>query len=197
MLALTLALTSCVRDVIDLPGIVETAPEGQKVELSFKIAVPNNGPSTRALADEPEIDNVVIAVSGGSGFFNEWVVATIESADETPVVTEFTNTNVIRLLLPQTLTVNDTTDPTDLLTAHQHVAVKYTVRTWYHSNATPVDEEVTTTALLKNVTVPSWTPNMSVVYNITINPYSDNPITFDPAVVDWEAVVSSPVTVGE
>lgn len=114
-----------------------------------------------------------------------------------PVVTDFTNTNVVRLLLPQTLTVNDPSDATDLLTAHQHVAVKYTVRTWYHSNATPVDEEVTTTALLKNVTVPSWTPNMSVIYNITINPYADDPITFDPAVLDWEAVVSSPVTVGE
>lgn len=108
LLALTLALTSCVRDVIDLPGIVETAPEGQKVELSFKIAVPNDGPSTRALADEPEIDNVVIAVFGGSGFFNEWVVATIESADETNYdgtsATEYTisaqltvSTNLLRL----------------------------------------------------------------------------------------------------
>ena len=62
----------------------EPQPSGpkDKVAISFKVAVPGSGLSTKAMGQVPEIDNMYVAVFGGNGFFNEWVPATIQSATE-------------------------------------------------------------------------------------------------------------------
>lgn len=66
-------------DPLPDPG---TDQKGEKVEISFQVAVPNDGADTRAMGNTPTIDpdGFYIAVFGGSGYFNEWVKATVVSA---------------------------------------------------------------------------------------------------------------------
>ncbi len=82
-LAGLLALTAC--HVIDTDGfsdIPEVATKDMKVPIEFNISIPNDGASTRAMADEPQVKNIVVAVFGGSGYFNEWVPAEAEPLTE-------------------------------------------------------------------------------------------------------------------
>mgnify|MGYP007102065879 FL=1 len=44
---------------------------------------------------------------------------------------------------------------------------------------------MTATVDLVTDAIPTWSPNMSIVYNITIDPISKDPILFDPAIADW------------
>ena len=82
-----------------------------------------------------------------------------------------------RILLPQTLTAGG-----------QQIEISYTIRTKYKSNTEWAEENVTATVDLVTDEVPSWDPNMSLVYTITIDPLSKDPILFDPAVADWQEV---------
>lgn len=80
-LALTLAVASC--DLLEEPGMMPSyAPEGQRVQIDFSVAVPDGGPQTKAMGNIPTIDpdGFYVAVFGGSGYFNEWVQATVTSA---------------------------------------------------------------------------------------------------------------------
>ncbi len=67
---------------IDAPAENPELSKDVKVPISFDVLVPRDKMSTRAMADEPEIDHIRVAVFGGSGFFNEWLVATIQDAQE-------------------------------------------------------------------------------------------------------------------
>ncbi|MBP5571470.1 MAG: hypothetical protein J6X39_02235 [Bacteroidales bacterium] len=81
LLALLLAFSAC--NVLDEPEMMlEKAPEGERVTVSFNVAVPNDGPATKAMGINPTIDpdGFYIAVFGGSGYFNEWVKATVTAA---------------------------------------------------------------------------------------------------------------------
>lgn len=81
LLALLLAVSAC--NLLDEPEMVfEKAPEGERVTVSFNVAVPNDGPATKAMGINPTIDpdGFYIAVFGGSGYFNEWVKATVTAA---------------------------------------------------------------------------------------------------------------------
>ncbi len=81
MLALLLAFSAC--NVLDEPEMMlEKAPEGERVTISFNVAVPNDGPATKAMGLNPTIDpnGFYVAVFGGSGYFNEWVKATVTAA---------------------------------------------------------------------------------------------------------------------
>ena len=76
-----LALASCMRiEEPDLP--VQKAPEGERVQITFDVAVPCDSPDTKAMGNTPTIDpdGFYVAVFGGSGYFNEWVKATVVSA---------------------------------------------------------------------------------------------------------------------
>lgn len=61
-----------------------------KVPMTVNVMIPNDGPSTRSMADKPQITNIMIAVFGNSGYFNEWVQASVgtsyatENYDGTP-----------------------------------------------------------------------------------------------------------------
>ncbi|MBR5035415.1 MAG: fimbrillin family protein [Bacteroidales bacterium] len=88
-----------------------------------------------------------------------------------------------RILLPQTLTEGG-----------QQIEISYTIRTKYESNPEWAEEDVTATADLVTDEVPSWDPNMSLVYTITIDPVSKDPILFDPAVAEWESVATGALT---
>ncbi|MBO4466026.1 MAG: hypothetical protein J5748_05050 [Bacteroidales bacterium] len=74
-------ICSCTQLEQEMPVVGETQPTG-KVKLSFKVAVPGGGPSTKAMGNRPEINNIYVAVFGGSGFYNEWVQATIDDVSE-------------------------------------------------------------------------------------------------------------------
>lgn len=75
-----LLLTGCRHEEFEMP--CEMAPAGERVELSFKVAVPSDGTATKAMGINPTIDTdgFYIAVFGGSGYFNEWVKATVQAA---------------------------------------------------------------------------------------------------------------------
>ena len=89
-----------------------------------------------------------------------------------------------RILMPQELTAGG-----------QQMVISYTIRTKYESNPEWVEEEVTdATVDLVTPEVPSWDPNMSLVYNITISPISNEPILFDPAVAEWKEVTADTVS---
>jgi len=74
-LAVALALTACRQIDPDAPLPVEKVNQDLKVPIEFNIAVPTDGVSTKAMANKPQIQNIVLAVFGGSGYFNEWVQA--------------------------------------------------------------------------------------------------------------------------
>lgn len=75
-----LLLTGCRHEELEMPD--KMVPEGERVELSFKVAVPSDGTATKAMGINPTIDTdgFYIAVFGGSGYFNEWVKATVQAA---------------------------------------------------------------------------------------------------------------------
>lgn len=81
--AFVLVFTGCQR--ADDGGTIP-APEKEaiKVPITLDLRVPVDGPSTKAMADDPQIQNMVVVVFGGSGYFNEWVPVreTTEMADQ-------------------------------------------------------------------------------------------------------------------
>ncbi len=101
-----------------------------------------------------------------------------------------------RILMPQTL-VASTPESTPAVNGQQ-VVVTYTIRTNYGTASEPkwTEENVTSTVDLLPPTetgstttaITEWEPNMSIVYTLTISPFSDVPILFDPAVADWSKV---------
>ena len=78
------------------------------------------------------------------------------------------------------------------------MVVTYTIRTNYGTASEPkwTEENVTSTVDLLPPTetgstttaITEWEPNMSIVYTLTISPFSNVPILFDPAVADWQSV---------
>ena len=81
-------------DPIPVPG---TEQDEGKVEISFKVAVPSDGTDTRAMGNAPTIDTTgfYVAVFGGSGYFNEWVRATV--TEVAPAHYDGTNATVYSL----------------------------------------------------------------------------------------------------
>lgn len=91
-----------------------------------------------------------------------------------------------RILLPQTL-LNTPAD-TD-----QKVTIAYTIKIKYDSDPDNyATEYVTSTVNLYTAGLTTWSDNQNITYRITINPYSDVPVTFDPAIVSWTDVYSYP-----
>ena len=91
-----------------------------------------------------------------------------------------------RILLPQELAATGT---------QQAIYLSYTIKTKYKGTTDFADEVVTSTvplyydnSALGGSKLVKWGINESILYTITINPYSDDPIYFDPAVVDWTPV---------
>ncbi len=67
-------LSGCVKFQFEEP--LPPGTEGLKVPVTMTVSIPNDGPSTKAMADDPQIKNIMVAVFGGSGYFNEWVRVT-------------------------------------------------------------------------------------------------------------------------
>lgn len=78
-----LVLAACSPLERDIPSVPSAEPTG-KVNVSFQVTVPGESrtASTKAMANTPAIDNIYVAVFGGSGFYNEWVRATIDNVSE-------------------------------------------------------------------------------------------------------------------
>ena len=80
-LALMLVLSGC--NTLEEPGLMSSyASEGARVQINFNVAVPDGDADTKAMGINPSIDpnGFYVAVFGGSGYFNEWVKATVVSA---------------------------------------------------------------------------------------------------------------------
>lgn|GEM_PF-2312497 len=67
-------LSGCVKFQFEEP--LPPGTEDLKVPVTMTVSIPNDGPSTKAMADDPQIKNIMVAVFGGSGYFNEWVRVT-------------------------------------------------------------------------------------------------------------------------
>lgn len=114
--------------------------------------------------------------------------------------TNYTSLGVSRILLPQALQ-NNTSEPVGT-TTDQKLVVTYTVKVHYTS--APADEsdplywaveDLTSTVRLYNGAITDWKDNQNITYRISINPYLNVPVTFDPAIVDWTDVYSNDITV--
>lgn len=109
---------------------------------------------------------------------------------------EYTALNVRRILLPQTLVNSGATDAI-ATTTDQVLELNYIIKTHYTSNpetdstkdAYWATEDITSRVRLNNGTILTWADNQNITYKITINPYDSTPITFDPAVVNWDSNV--------
>lgn len=103
------------------------------------------------------------------------------------------------ILLPSDSEAKPTAVPSRILLPQDLASVQaditFTIRTKYTSGW--AEETLTSTVDLATALVPAWLPNMRVVYTITIDPISKDPITFDPAVAAWETPVEVPITIPE
>lgn len=126
------------------------------------------------------------------------------AATETPINLvlaanpSYTALNVRKILLPQTL-VNSGVNDAIATTTDQVLELNYIIKTHYSSN-TETDptkaaywatEDITSRVRLNNGTIAAWADNQNITYKITINPYDSTPITFDPAVVNWDSSVDT------
>lgn len=81
-----------------------------------------------------------------------------------------------RIHMPQTLAADG-----------QKIKLTYDITIKYASNATAKTTTVTNQeVVLKTASLPSWDINKNIVYTIEIGAFSDQPILFDPAVVNWD-----------
>ena len=96
-------LASCTMVEEPEPKVIE-APEGERVQITFDVAVPGADAETKAMGITPTIDpqGFYVAVFGGSGYFNEWVNATVVSA-----TANYDGTNQTKYTLSATLSVSD------------------------------------------------------------------------------------------
>ena len=80
------------------------ASQGERVQINFSVAVPDGGHETKAMGNTPTIDpnGFYVAVFGGSGYFNEWVKATVVSA-----TANYDGTNNTKYTLSASLSVSD------------------------------------------------------------------------------------------
>ena len=65
-------LAGCTLNLVDGP-VPETSKSDIKVPITLDVRIPTDGISTKAMADDPQVRNMVVVVFGGSGYFNEWV----------------------------------------------------------------------------------------------------------------------------
>lgn len=114
----------------------------------------------------------------------------------------YTSTGVSRILLPQILQDDDdltdaTVDPI-ATTTDQKLVLTYNIKSHYKNTAADVfavENDVKTTVRLYKGNIAEWKENQNITYRITINPYSSDTITFDPAVIDWTDVNSNDIVV--
>lgn len=103
-LAAVLALTACNQIEPDAPLPVKQESEVLKVPIEFNITLPTDGPSTKARANDPQVKNIVLAVFGGSGYFNEWVKAQYK---EDGTQTQYATQNEIEYRLRAKLSMSE------------------------------------------------------------------------------------------
>lgn len=103
MIAALFAIAGCVP--MDEFGIKpEQATEGERVTITFNVAIPEDDVATKSMGDTPYIDpdRFYVAVFGGSGYFNEWAKATVVSA-----TANYDGTNNTKYTLEVSLAVSD------------------------------------------------------------------------------------------
>ena len=71
----------------------------------------------------------------------------------------------------------------------------FSIRTVFSDGSTVDGDDITTTVDLYSLAIPEWLPNMSVVYTVTIDAVSRDPITFDPAIADWSLTSYGELTI--
>ena len=102
LIALLAVLTACHGLEPEITPV--EVPAGEKVTISFDVAVPGEPAETRAMGINPTIDpdGFYIAVFGGSGYFNEWVKATVTAA-----TANYDGTDATKYSLTANLSVSD------------------------------------------------------------------------------------------
>lgn len=94
-----------------------------------------------------------------------------------------------RILLPQTLVRGYSYTP------GQQLNVVFSIRSVFEDGSVVDGDDITATVDLYSLDIPAWLPNMSIVYTITIDAVSQDPITFDPAVAEWSLTSAGNLTI--
>ena len=71
-----IGFTSCMRE--DIVKMVQNSTD--KVEIRFDVTLPEPVVGTKAMKDEPDVQNLYVAVFGSSGFLKEYVQADVEDS---------------------------------------------------------------------------------------------------------------------
>lgn len=127
--------------------------------------------------------------------------STLTMTESSPIASSDLDTESY-ILMPQVLGTVDatsTTTPAPVTYGPQNVVISYVVRTMYKNTITTANPDGTwSEESFENVTIPlydagvaEWTPNMSILYTITIKPFADEPILFDPAIAEWTSATGA------
>jgi|GEM_PF-3370496 len=94
------------------------------------------------------------------------------------------------IIMPQTLVAaptNPTAVPTDATeTSYQLLKVTYNISTKYNTGSTLVEEGIVAYVPFNSTAITAFTKNQKIVYTVTIKPYAQDEILFDPAVKNWD-----------
>ena len=131
---------------------------------------------------------------------SQFVLDLIENTAANVAATDnYTAIGKTRILLPQALLVTlDTNNEPEAIatTTDQKLVIAYTIKTEYKSAiGTWAEEEVVSSVRLNNGNIAAWADNQNITYRISINPYANVPVTFDPAIVDWDDVYSDDIEI--
>lgn len=119
-------------------------------------------------------DNVSYPIYSGSTVINK------ETQDNPTVL------GTPKIVMPQNLTVTADNVTT---TGPQILEITYTITTTYRTNPNNPQTTVpiTTPVYFGNGSLSQWGQGQDITYVVTISPFEDVPITFDPAVAEWQS----------
>ena len=120
-------------------------------------------------------------------------------AELTPGATDAVPSATEPMILPQTLIAN----PENATTVSvQALYIKYNIKTYYNEGGAITEQDVEATVPFYNSLTPSSTgtanefkKNQKILFTVTITPFAEDPIKFDPAVVDWDATTTGAIDI--
>jgi len=163
--------------------------------VSFKFALAEDENAYENISDVYIVVNsasIVNVKNTGSYAGDVWTPAAataeyafVTSNKELKTKGTFVDADANRILLPQALVASAANAP------GQQLKISYTIYTKYEGSTEYLQEPIVDELYdLRGTAVTNWTPNMDVLYKVSIYPTEQNPIYFDPAVKAWDTPVA-------
>ena len=135
--------------------------------------------------------------AAGNAYYTVSTTATDIAKVSANAPTQIGNNDVI--IMPQTLAAAPTTPtavPTDATeTSYQLLKVTYNISTKYNTGSTLVEEGIVAYVPFKSDAIIAFLKNQKIEYTVTIYPYAQDEILFDPAVKNWDATTTGTITI--